>query len=215
MENYFFTFALTITITSFTNPNQLQRCIRKLLTYQPHSIEKTQRSLMRTVKKTHNLTPTAYHHIIGALTRGAHFKELLKNVTTLHSAVEELWHVPGFEGTLKKVITNAHSQAMVKGHGFELEAALILNKTENVTGLSQHIRHGKHKREIDIVTDQRWIECKFNPRNNKKLKRQLLAQQKLLQKTNKPLAHTLFSKVSPTQPLQDWLKKNNIGHNHH
>ncbi len=130
-------------------------------------------------------------------------------------------HTPGYLPTLHKILANLQNQNMVKGHAFEIERAVTLNQEgEEVLHFNRRISTGTVRREIDLQTTNRLIECKnINWRNGrrKKLRKQfsdqLLIANHLSLKEKTNYLFEVSSKQQISESWKRWFVQQNISFN--
>lgn len=128
--------------------------------------------------------------------------------------------VPGYALLLKKIIENTlkDKEHELRGALYELEKAIAITHARKEAIKEFGKKMSKYGREIDVVTNERWIECKawdnFAPKKIRKLKKQVEAQKEMAYAYNQlhqPLItfEVSFKNGIPTE-LQYWFEQNNI-----
>jgi hypothetical protein len=164
----------------------------------------------------------------------APFPLMEERIISIDKAIIRFDTVPGFRFLLIKVIQECCKPLPSKIYWQELSAALLL-QTQLASLVSQEkiVAFGlpydydatnSNARFYNIITNQRWIECKtidwkqpaYNKtgRKRKKLQRQLLRQQHLIAAYNEQkqlqLSYEIFSKYPVNEPWQQWMAQHKI-----
>jgi len=153
----------------------------------------------------------------------SHYKIVEKNREILNRAVELFSTTPGFYTTLSSFMKQVRYPQTAKGYLYEIERALEIEESEDtdqVVAFSHYLGfNNTQTREIDLVTNYYFIECKnwqsFNQRKSTKLHKQLKAQQKVVTEYNKRFPQTpkqvmLSSKHAIPESIISWCTKHNI-----
>lgn len=168
--------------------------------------------------KTLSKIVTAYHHENETLLSKNHGD-------TLYRAIDTFSETPGFASQIYELLHNADNESFVKGHLYEFETALALEKKgESVSHFNYDFicPNRQCTAKIDLATKSHFIECKNirwesykvnNSSRAKKIKAQLLSYQEMVndldQKEERP-SFKLYSKTEITPEWKKWLDKNNI-----
>lgn len=160
--------------------------------------------------------------VIHALAYKNTLPHLNLNESILTQSLDYFYDKPGYLSVLiKTLVTGAlHHDNQFKGYLYEIETAVEIENTEKeiVQEFCKIVQVDKQKREIDLVTDKAWIECKAihntPTKNLNSLKKQVLAQKALLDAYNEThetnLNYWVSFKENISDSLKQWLEKNNI-----
>ena len=143
------------------------------------------------------------------------------NSSVLKHAHKIFYNTPGFITVLKKTMACKYHPSG-KGHAYEIQTAMHINKSSNTEkilefGYKIKCPQKKIRREFDIRTDKHFIECKYinwKKANVKKLKKQLRNQRYLTKLYNKINGTSMLYVVYSNNPIpkkwQQWLNNENI-----
>lgn len=132
-----------------------------------------------------------------------------------------LAHIPGFSQKLSLVDANANTPR-AKGHVYELAKAGDIEREdthERVLCFSHTMQHPtkNKRREFDIVTTHRWIECKNIAWRNKittQLAQQFLDQKEIVDRYNKEYLTNIVYEVHSCQAIppkwRQWFAQHGI-----
>jgi len=147
------------------------------------------------------------------------FSTLKSCYATIATALKTLHNIKGFTGLMRMLLLNLHQPGSFSGFLYELEKGLHIHKHckhEHIVEFQQIIAipDSKRTREFDIVTSKRIIECKNINWKKQKLRKQFLAQKRVVEKINKKnrtnFAYEVCSKKPIPQNWQRWFTKNKI-----
>jgi hypothetical protein len=157
---------------------------------------------------------TAYHHKKDTLLYSQY-------ADTLNDAVRFFSPRLGFAEKISELLSHANDESFIKGHMYELETALKLEKRGDMVtcfGYSFYSPLTKNKRTIDLATQSQLVECKnirwklYNNDNQEstlKIKQQLICYQSLSLNVS-ALRFVLHSKQPITRIWKRWLDDNHI-----
>ena len=145
------------------------------------------------------------------------------NVEKLSLALEKLEKIPGATKSIKLAL-NSKNLGNLRGGCFELESTLkALDRGEEIIAMGLEITGPGFKREIDIVTKTKFIECKnwnwgsYNPQHQankiEELKGLLIKKNDAAKLFNKTLVlHSKhhFPLIDEFSDLKKWLENQNI-----
>ena len=153
-----------------------------------------------------------------------HYDSSIGEVAKLQSMASQAKGIPGAlgkDGPLTKVLENGYKGALkgelgtARGAFYELEVAQKLEAAgERVVGFGEKYVSGTAKREFDIITKTKLIECKNIDWTNKigkianKLRTSLSDQQKIAELQGKMFK--LYSKNTIPADWKNWLNKKKI-----
>lgn len=152
------------------------------------------------------------------------YDDSIGDLSRLQKLVDQLKDVPGAigeDGPLQRVLTQGYKGAesgrlrAAKGAFYELEVAAKLESMgEKVIEFNIKYANDVTRREFDIVTCKKFIECKNIDWNIKdsysenRMKTQFIDQRNIAQKHNKE--YVIFSKNQVTLYWKDWFTAKNI-----
>lgn len=170
--------------------------------------------------------PDDFSLVISALTTENTFPALTKHEQLLHEANELFHDTPGFKELFRRIVrASPHADdAHIRGALYELELALKIAKQdtdEEIVEFGKKIvnsHNGQTKRVIDIVTSDRWIECKDRSDQAKKLsdlKSQLKSQKSYADAYNQehpenPIVYEVHFRNPINEKLTFWLENQKI-----
>lgn len=215
---------LLINVSTYTQPGENNLLhLAKVIVNAPRRATRNEArtKLLQGLKENHvtdagvlSTVINAYHHKKDTLLYPEHAQ-------TLHEAVNFFSKRPGFSKKISELLSHANDESFIKGHMYELETALKLEKRgEKIThfGYSFYCPIAKQERTIDLATQSRLIECKsiywtaYNdkyPQSTLKIQEQLMSY-KFLSLGNDALPFVLQSKKPINPDWKKWLDDNEI-----
>lgn len=192
--------------------------------------EKQQKKLLQELKNnasTQTLSPSNFDLVVTALAYGNTIMPIARNRQMLEQSHDLFYDVPGYQGLVGRIIQHAgvpNEEDHFRGALFELQKAIEIEEADSdeyVQAFNQKLigeESNRVLREIDIVTNKRWIECK-DIQEHKKLgdyKKQIASQQKLALLYNltakAPITYEVHFKSTVSEALLDWLDGKDIAY---
>jgi hypothetical protein len=158
---------------------------------------------------------------IHALNNIAHQKLSHNHEHILKKSIDLFHSTPGYFKLLNRLLKSAKSDvpAHFNGYLFELETAfaIIQNSNEKIIEFGRIITKDRRlKREIDVITNLRWIECKTTCKKISKIKKQIVDQKLLADEFNQtiqnPISYEVHFQQSISPHLMTWLKNRGIAY---
>ena len=105
------------------------------------------------------------HHTMAALAAGNAFPIIIHNKEAISAGLTHFYECTGFLHVIKELLGSIQSASGARGRLYEIERALELKKSitdadECILSFDQEYRANNCKREFDIITTKRAIECK-------------------------------------------------------
>lgn len=183
-----------------------------------------QQKLISLLKSKEQLPTSAYDPIVTALEQHNSFPQLEEFASSITFGLKHLQETPGFIATLRTALSNLDNPDTAKGHLHEIDSAVKIAQDtgdEELLGLNVVKKTGTQKgKQFDIITSERWIECKdlnwaiLRGAKQHRIKRQLLHQKKIVDAHNRienqPVRYELHSKQPMPRTWQQWVQDHEI-----
>src|SRR5579885_1328218 len=195
------------TIGSKSAHSLIKQCLSRR---NSHTLQ-AQQQLISLLKSKEQLPSTAYDPIVTALEQQDNFPQLQEFSRSITFGLKHLYNTPGFIPTLRTALCNLDNPDSAKGYFHEIDSAVRLSQEsedEELLELNTIKKLGQKKgKQFDIITSNRWIECKdlnwaiVRGTKQRRVQRQLLHQKKLVDEHNRLHNQSVQFEVHSRQPL--------------
>lgn len=159
--------------------------------------------------------------ILSALAFRETFPHYNEKVDLIIESLQTFHKIEGFSTTFKRALASMQDARSFKGYMYELEKALEITKQmhpEKIIAFNGVLEIGKYKREFDILTTWRTLECKNiswkSKQNKDALRTQFLHQQTLVELLNLERKKQRIYQICSKQPIpktwKEWFEQHNI-----
>ncbi len=190
--------------------------------------ERAQQQLYEYLKESDakGLKPDTLSLVISALAHTGTAPSLSSNQDIIVKSVDTFYGIPGYDLLLKKLLASGmkNNETEFKGTLYELETALKITTAhhEKILAFQQIVALNGMRREIDIMTNKRWLECKsweqWEYRRLPGLHKQVLDQKALTQEYNathdEKITFEVVCKGDIPDTLKQWFQENDIRFQH-
>lgn len=212
------TFSLSLSAGQYKQPRALLKLARHIPTTKCSNVTRQQQRLLRMLQHSlpvEKIPPSTFSAVMYALAHKDTIHLLAKNEDLIQNSISLFYQTPGYFTVMKRILDNAAANDAKQFCGvlYELKTAVEIEEsgTETVVEFGKKASDDDTSREIDLVTDARWIECKawrtWPKRIVTSLQKQVVDQQKLMESHNKANQTNMRFQVSFQAPIPEHLQR--------